>query len=211
MAAETALMSIVPANPEDNRNPEKRPGRPRSDKSREAILDATRKMLMHTPLRDISIEAVAKRAGVGKTTIYRWWPHKAALVMEAFMAQPGLQNILPTTPDAGEALKVQLEKLIRQLRGQNGRIVANIIAEAQAEPEALRLLNENFLDERVNNLRNHLQAGKAEGLFNPALDTEMAIDQLLGPVFYRLLTNPESLDERFTGHYPEQVVNTLRV
>lgn len=210
MAAETALMSIVPANSEDNRNPEKRPGRPRSDKSREAILDATRKMLMHTPLRDISIEAVAKRAGVGKTTIYRWWPHKAALVMEAFMAQPGLQNILPTTPSADEALKVQLEKLIRQLRGQNGRIVANIIAEAQAEPEALRLLNENFLDERVNNLRNHIQAGKNEGLFNPQLDTEMAIDQLLGPVFYRLLTNPEALDERFSGHYPEQVVNTLK-
>ncbi len=211
MAAETALMSIVPANPEDNRNPEKRPGRPRSDKSREAILDATRKMLMHTPLRDISIEAVAKRAGVGKTTIYRWWPHKAALVMEAFMAQPGLQNILPTTPDSGEALKVQLEKLIRQLRGQNGRIVANIIAEAQAEPEALRLLNENFLNERVNNLRNHLQAAKDEGLFNPQLDTGMAIDQLLGPVFYRLLTNPDALDEHFTGHYPEQVVNMLKV
>ena len=211
MAAETALMSVVQTNPEDNRNPEKRPGRPRSDKSREAILDATRKMLMHTPLRDISIEAVAKRAGVGKTTIYRWWPHKASLVMEAFMAQPGLQNILPTTPSADEALKVQLEKLIRQLRGQNGRIVANIIAEAQAEPEALRLLNENFLDERVNNLRNHLQSGKAEGLFNPQLDTEMAIDQLLGPVFYRLMTNPESLDDRFTGHYPEQVVNTLKV
>lgn len=210
MAAETALMSIVPANTEDNRNPEKRPGRPRSDKSREAILDATRKMLMHTPLRDISIEAVAKRAGVGKTTIYRWWPHKAALVMEAFMAQPGLQNILPTTPDAGEALKVQLEKLIRQLRGQNGRIVANIIAEAQAEPEALRLLNENFLNERVNNLRNHLQIGKSEGLFNPQLDTEMAIDQLLGPVFYRLLTNPDALDDHFSGHYPEQVVNALK-
>lgn len=210
MAAETALMSIVPAQSDDNRNPEKRPGRPRSDKSRDAILDATRKMLMHTPLRDISIEAIAKRAGVGKTTIYRWWPHKAALVMEAFMAQPGLQNILPTTPDASEAVKVQLEKLIRQLRGQNGRIVANIIAEAQAEPEALRLLNENFLNERVNNLRNHLQHGKADGVFNAQLDVEMAIDQLLGPVFYRLLTSPDTLDERFTGHYPEQVVNTLK-
>ena len=83
MAAETALMSIVPANSEDNRNPEKRPGRPRSDKSREAILDATRKMLMHTPLRDISIEAVAKRAGVGKTTIYRRYTSKEELVADA--------------------------------------------------------------------------------------------------------------------------------
>ncbi|MFN3828173.1 MAG: TetR/AcrR family transcriptional regulator [Micavibrio sp.] len=210
MAAEAALISVVPVN-EDNREMGKRPGRPRSDKSREAILDATRKMLMHTPLRDISIEAIAKRAGVGKTTIYRWWPHKAALVMEAFLAQPGLQNILPTTPGADDALKVQLEKLIRQLRGQNGRIVANIIAEAQAEPEALALLNQHFLDERINNLRQHLVQGKAEGLFGADLDVEMAIDQLLGPVFYRLLTNPEALDEKFNAHYPEQVVNTLTV
>ncbi|QQG36948.1 MAG: TetR/AcrR family transcriptional regulator [Micavibrio aeruginosavorus] len=209
MAAEAALISVVP-NSNPGSNPEKRPGRPRSDKSREAILDATRKMLMHTPLRDISIEAVAKRAGVGKTTIYRWWPHKAALVMEAFLAQPGLQNILPTTPGADDALKVQLEKLIRQLRGQNGRIVANIIAEAQAEPEALDLLNKSFMNERVENLRRHLTQGKAEGLFNADLDTDMAIDQLLGPVFYRLLTNPEALDERFNSHYPEQAVNTLK-
>ncbi len=211
MAAETALMSVVSNNTEDNRHAEKRPGRPRSDKSREAILDATRKMLMHTPLRDISIEAVAKRAGVGKTTIYRWWPHKAALVMEAFLAQPGLQNILPTTPGADDALKVQLEKLIRQLRGQNGRIVANIIAEAQAEPEALRLLNESFMNERVENLRRHLVSGKEQGLFSIDLDVDMAVDQLLGPVFYRLLTNTDGLDERFNGHYPEQAVNTLRV
>lgn len=209
MAAEAALISVVPTN-NQNHNPEKRPGRPRSDKSREAILDATRKMLMHTPLRDISIEAVAKRAGVGKTTIYRWWPHKAALVMEAFLAQPGLQNILPTTPTADDALKVQLEKLIRQLRGQNGRIVANIIAEAQAEPEALALLNKSFMNERVENLRRHLSQGKDEGLFHADLDIEMAIDQLLGPVFYRLLTNNDALDERFNAHYPEQVVNTLK-
>ncbi|MCM2343128.1 MAG: TetR/AcrR family transcriptional regulator [Alphaproteobacteria bacterium] len=209
MAAEAALISVVPTN-NQNHNPEKRPGRPRSDKSREAILDATRKMLMHTPLRDISIEAVAKRAGVGKTTIYRWWPHKAALVMEAFLAQPGLQNILPTTPTADDALKVQLEKLIRQLRGQNGRIVANIIAEAQAEPEALALLNKSFMNERVENLRRHLSQGKDEGLFHAYLDIEMAIDQLLGPVFYRLLTNNDALDERFNAHYPEQAVNTLK-
>lgn len=209
MAAEAALISVVPNNNQNN-NQEKRPGRPRSDKSREAILDATRKMLMHTPLRDISIEAVAKRAGVGKTTIYRWWPHKAALVMEAFLAQPGLQNILPTTPGADDALKVQLEKLIRQLRGQNGRIVANIIAEAQAEPEALALLNKSFMNERVENLRRHLTQGKVEGLFHNDIDIDMAIDQLLGPVFYRLLTNPEALDERFNGHYPEQAVNTLK-
>ncbi len=208
MAAEAALKS-VPANTSEEK--EKRPGRPRSDKARDAILDATRKTLVHTPLRDISIEAIAKRAGVGKTTIYRWWPHKAAVVMEAFLEQPGLNNILPTTPTASEALKVQLEKLIRQLRGQNGRIVANIIAEAQAEPEALRLFNTHFLNERMNNLRRYIEHGKAHGVFRPDIDTEIALDQLAGPLFYRLMTRDSGLDDAFAGSYPQQAVNTLLI
>ena len=62
------------------------------------------------------VEAIAKKAGVGKTTIYRWWPNKSAIAMEAFLEQPGVQNIIPTTTTASESIKRQLESLIRQLR-----------------------------------------------------------------------------------------------
>ena len=78
-------------------------GRPRSTKSRKSILEATRKLLTHQTMNELSIEAIAKKAGVGKTTIYRWWPNKAAVAMDAFLEQPGLQNIIPSNLGPAEA------------------------------------------------------------------------------------------------------------
>jgi len=63
----------------------KKAGRPRSKESRKAILNATKRLLTHMPLSELSIEAIAKKAGVGKTTIYRWWPNKAAIAMETLL------------------------------------------------------------------------------------------------------------------------------
>lgn len=185
-------------------------GRPRSMEARRAILDAARRLLMHTSLRDLSIEAIAKRAGVGKTTIYRWWPNKSAVVMEAFSEQPGLQNIVPTTASATDAVRVQMEKLLRQLRGQNGRILANIIAEGQSSKEALDLFYSSFLNERLETLRACLEDGRLNGEFPPALDIDIALDMILGPVFFRLMTRTEGLDDSFTAQYPQQAVAALR-
>lgn len=183
-----------------------KPGRPRSEASRKAILDATRRLLTHMSLSDLSIEAIAKKAKVGKTTIYRWWPNKAAVAMEAFMAQPGLQNIIPTTATASEAIAKQLENLIRQLRGQNGRIVAGIIAEGQADPEVADMLYQNFLKERITMLHNKIEEGKKTGEFKAALDTDIAIDMLLGPLFLRVLSGEDAIDNRFAEKYPQNAL-----
>ena len=69
-----------------------RKGRPRSEKSRAAILKATNSLLLHMSVQELSIEAIAKRAKVGKTTIYRWWPNKTAVVMDALASQPGVDT-----------------------------------------------------------------------------------------------------------------------
>ena len=89
-----------------------RKGRPRSEKSRRAILKATNSLLLYTSVQDLSIEAIAKKAKVGKTTIYRWWPNKTAVVMDALMSQPGLQKPLPTPSNNADAVRMQLDKLI---------------------------------------------------------------------------------------------------
>ena len=61
-------------------------GRRRSERSHEAILAATQRLLLERGYRELTIEGIAARAGVGKQTIYRWWPSKAALVLEAYLA-----------------------------------------------------------------------------------------------------------------------------
>ena len=185
------------------------PGRPRSEKSRKAILDATRRLLTHMPLSELSIEAIAKKAKVGKTTIYRWWPNKASVTMEAFLEQPGVQNIVPTTATAQDAIRKQLESLIRQLRGQNGRIIAGIIAESQSSNEVLDLLYEKFLKERVTPLYEKVEEGKANGEFRSDIDVEIALDILVGPLFMRVLSGEHGIDNNFAENYPTQAVNAL--
>lgn len=185
-------------------------GRPRSEESRRAIMDATKRLLARAPLADLSIESVARKAGVGKTTIYRWWPNKAAIAMEAFLEQPGSQNIVPTTASSAEAIMRQIESLIRQLRGQNGRIIAGIIAESQADTTVLDLLYEKFLKERVEHLYHHLENGKRTGEFNAVLHTDIAIDMILGPIFLRVLSGEHGIDNNFAENYPAQAMLALR-
>ena len=125
-------------------------GRPRSEESHRAILDATRRLLTHTSVAKLSIEAIAKKAGVGKTTIYRWWPNKQAVIMDAVFSQPGFHNILPASASAFDGVAAQVTKLMRQLSGKNGRIVAEIIGDAQGDPKALKSLIGVFFQDRYN-------------------------------------------------------------
>lgn len=172
-------------------------GRPRSEESRRAILDATRRLLTHMSVQKISIEAIAKKAGVGKTTIYRWWPNKQAVVMEAVFNQPGFQNFMPQAAVPFDGVKAQVEKMARQLTGKNGRLVAEIIGECQGDIETLKALVKNFFQDRYNALAYYIQKGKAEGQFHQSIDVEVAIDLILGPIIFRLMSG-QNLDEAFS-------------
>ncbi len=185
-------------------------GRPRSEKSRKAILDATRRLMTHSSLGDLSIEAIAKKAKVGKTTIYRWWPNKASVAMEAFLEQPGVQNIMPTSATPSETIKKQIENLIRQLRGQNGRIIAGIIAESQSDPSVLDLIYDKFLKDRVGTLYTQFEKGQQSGEFNKELDSDIAIDMMMGPLFLRVLSGEDALDNSFAERYPTQALFMLK-
>lgn len=185
-----------------------RPGRPRSEKARKAILDSTRKLLTQMSMNDLSIEAIAKKAKVGKTTIYRWWPSKAAVAMEAFLEQPGIQNIVPTSSTAAEAVQRQLESLIRQLRGQNGRIIAGIIAESQSDASVLDLLYDRFLKDRVGNLYQFVEEGIKNGEFKK-MDSDVAVDMVLAPLFMRILSGEHGIDASFAERFPAQAVKGI--
>lgn len=185
-------------------------GRPRSEKSMQAILDTTNKMLLHTSVRDISIEAIAKRAGVGKTTIYRWWPNKVALILDAVA---GPLNVLPA-PVSGEnardLLSKQLDRFIRICRGRGGKIITEIYAEVQGNPEYLALFFEKFMLQHEEILANILQQGKASGEFRPTLDIPVAVDMIYGSIFYHLMSHQNMLDHEFSSAYIIETFNHLR-
>lgn len=170
---------------QDNDN---KKGRPRSDASKRAILDATRRLLNHTTVQKLSIESIAKKAGVGKTTIYRWWPSKASVAMDAIFTQPGFQNIVPTTSSAAEGIYIQLQKIVNQLNGKNGRVVAQIISEIQDDFEAVEAFHKSFMQERCFQLAKLVDQGMKSGEFRDDIDIETTVDTLMGPIIFRLMS-----------------------
>ncbi len=184
-------------------------GRPRSESSRKAILEATRRLLTHTSVQKLSIEAIAKKAKVGKTTIYRWWPNKSAVIMEAIFSQPAYNNVLPTPRNGVEGVTQQLDKLCRQMAGKNGRLVAEIVGEAQSNPEALKIFIDSYLQERYDTLSSYINGGKQTGEFDESIDTDSAIDVVLGPVFFRLISGQE-LDNDFIKDMTAMLIKALK-
>lgn len=193
----------------DEIKPNKRSGRPRSEQSKEAILNTTWKLLQAGTVKDLSIEAIAREAGVGKTTIYRWWSSKAAVIVDAFMAQ--VEPEIPTTEveSAIVALKEQITLLIKAFTGDNGRIVAEIIAEGQASSEALKSFRDRFILPRREAASSLIEKGIKLGEFDESLNPELALDVLYGSLYYRLMVGHLPIDDDFAEHLPDVVMKGL--
>lgn len=202
-----------PSNTNENNNKEeqapRRKGRPRSEKSRKNILKATNALLLHMSVQELSIEAIAKKAKVGKTTIYRWWPNKTAVVMDALVNQPGMQSSMGTAKNNADAIAMQLEKLIRLLHSKNGETIAQLFSEAQASRESQKIFEENFLSPLIDAIQYSVEQGQEEREFDSRIDSKTAVDILCGPIFFRLMAHPQDLDDDFRQNYPRDVVRML--
>ncbi len=184
-------------------------GRPRSEKSRKAILNATNKLLLQTTVQELSIESIAKKAKVGKTTIYRWWPNKTAVVMDALASQPGMQTPLPTASSHKEAITMQLDKLVRLLDSNNGQTIAQLFSEAQASEVSLKIFKDNLLEPLMDAIRYSIEEGQKTGEFRPDITADLAIDILCGPIFFRLMAHPADLNDDFRDTYSSEAIKIL--
>ena len=128
-----------------------RVGRPRGEVavSHEAIMDAVYGLLEEKPARELTMEAVAKRANVGKPTLYKWWPSKAALIMAMFHERLDQPLEIPVTATAEEAIRARMRRLIRVVNGLFGKVVGELIAEGQSDPEILREFYERHVSLQI--------------------------------------------------------------
>ncbi|PZD73307.1 putative HTH-type transcriptional regulator [Acaryochloris thomasi RCC1774] len=188
---------------------EKTSGRPRSAVSEQAILAAAWRLLQQRPVKDVSIEAIAREAGVGKTTIYRWWPSKAAVFVDAFLAKFKPQAAFIETELAADALAQQMAAVVKVFSGEAGRIVAEIIAEGQSDSVALESFCDRFLQPRRQAAQAVIEQGIQLGEFDPDLDLEVALDILYGPIYYRLLVKHQPLDSTFAAKLSNRALQCL--
>lgn len=187
----------------------RKPGRPRSEEARQALLDATARLMEEMPIRNITIGGIAKEAGVGKPTIYRWWESKCAIVMDAFLATAAPQIPFPKSGSAVDALTLQVKRVIKLLRGRAGRIAAEMVGEGQSDPHILEEFRDRFFSRLLAPARAVIERGKESGEFDKGLDIDLALDLIYGPIYYRLLVGHQPLDECFAKALPNRVVAAL--
>ncbi|MGJ3253119.1 MAG: TetR/AcrR family transcriptional regulator [Elainellaceae cyanobacterium] len=186
-------------------------GRPRSVESEQAILAAAWRLLQQGSVHQASIEAIAREAGVGKATIYRWWPSRAAVIVDAFLDQVETVLPFPEAATATEALTRQMAQLVKVFQDDVGRIVAQIIAEGQFDPVALESFRDRFLIPRREAARRVILQGVESGEFDPQLDPDLAMDILYGPIYYRLLVQHLPLDKAFAAALSQRAIACLRL
>src|ERR1700726_3650528 len=160
---------------EKRASPAARKGRPPSEMaaSHSAIMDAVYTLLQEKSVRDLTIEEVAKRARVGKPTLYKWWPTKATLVLAMLCERMAPNLEVPTAPSAAESLRFRVRRLIDAFNGPFGKIVAGLIAEGQSEPAILQEFFGRWVSPRRNATIADLQRGKDSGELG--LDTDPGV------------------------------------
>jgi AcrR family transcriptional regulator len=192
------------------RGPTRRPGRPRSAQAHAAILDAAVALFVEEGFEGMSVEAVAARAGAGKATIYRRWPSKEDLVIDA------IARTLAEAPatDTGR-VRGDLVRLARELHGlmgssATGGVFPPMAAEVARGSRLGRLYGERVIGPRRAALAQALRRGIARGELPVGTDVELAIDLLVGGFLLRRLTGRLRPSDPTPEHAVDVVLAGLR-
>jgi AcrR family transcriptional regulator len=170
----------------------------RRARTEKLILAATREMLAEFGVNGLTVEGVASRSGVAKTTIYRRYRSKTDLALAVLLDSV---EYLGTTPDVGDTyaeLAAVVDRTIELLSSTLiGRIMQGLVSEVAADPELARAYRERVVNRRVADVRRLVERGISRGDLSPDVDAEMLTDLLLGPIYYRFFLSGSPLDEGF--------------
>ena len=187
-------------------------GRPRSAKSQTAILATAIEILLEQGLTSMSMDDVAKRAGVSKATIYRWWASKELLALDALATEwalPTPGSGLDTGSLRGDLL-ARLHPWLRQLNQKPyERIIAGLLAQTQTDPQFAKLYRERFVAPRRDETRVLLVRAIDRGEIAADTNLEVTLDLLYGPIYHRLLHRHAPLNDRFATQVIDAVIAAI--
>ena len=184
--------------------------RPRSEKARHAILDATAELLLLRGLGAVSMDAVAERAGVSKATIYRWWPSKEMLALDALLDWAAASAPPRDTGSLRGDVLALLQPWVREIRRRPfGPVIAAFVNEAQSDPKFADAYRTHFVEPRRDAMRAVFARAAERGELPADLDVEVALDLIYGAVYHRLLHGHAELTDRFAQEVVELALNGI--
>ncbi|MFC5406469.1 TetR/AcrR family transcriptional regulator [Cohnella soli] len=185
-------------------------GRPRNVEAQNSILSASYELLVEHGFAAVTVDKIAERAQVSKATIYKWWPNKAAVVMDGFLYASKARLPLPDTGSALKDILVHATNLALFLTSREGIIITELLGEGQFDSGLAEAYRERYFRPRRLEGRNLLEKGIERGELKQDLDIEVSIDLIYGPIFYRLLVTGEKLDESYVQHLVTSAFEGIR-
>lgn len=167
---------------------------PRSQRARDAVLDAATTLMLERGPNAVTVDQIAAVSGVSKATIYKHWPNKIAVTIDAFAAHMAQEVPRPDTGSTRQDLTEQVRAVCAFYASPAGRIFAQLIADVQTDPYGAGLFLERFLAGRRQAIRELWARGVARGDISRETDVEIGIDVLFGPAIFRLMTGHAPLD-----------------
>lgn len=185
-------------------------GRPRSEDARRAILRAALELCARDGYADVTMKGIATEAGVGRQTVYRWWPTKADVLMEALrdMASQYLESVVLS----GEALadvRLVLGLTFHTLRDVTGPAITGLMADAQHDPKLSDRLQSTVIEPRRRMLHDILVGGIERGELLDSVDPALVVDLLFGTMWYRLLSHHAPVDDQLADELTDVVVRLI--
>ena len=187
----------------------KRSGRPRNEEATAAILSAALGLMEEEGLKAVTMEGVAARAGVTKTTVYRRYPSAWAIVLDAFLQE--VAPVLGIEPDVTlrETLRADMKSLAAAFAGRPGRVLAPLLGYAQVHSEVRDALWERYIGPRREEARAVLVAARERGEMRAELDADALIDALYGSLIYKLLVPHGELSAEYVDALIECVLGSV--
>ncbi|WAP59785.1 TetR/AcrR family transcriptional regulator [Streptomyces sp. S465] len=171
----------------------------RSEPARRAVLEAADDLLVEKGFAGLTMEGIATRAGVAKQTIYRWWSTKTDVLLDAFLQDVAEDLTVHDSGDLARDLRGHLRDVASFLNASEpGAVYKALIAQAQHDPVFAREFRSRCLDDQRRRDRLPLERAVERGELPADLDLAAETDQLMGPVYYRVLVTEESIGAEFT-------------
>ena len=186
-------------------------GRPRSEQARQAVLDAGLRLCARDGYAAVTMKGIADAAGVGRQTVYRWWPSKADVLLEALreLAHTTVSR-MALSGDALDDVRTILDTTFRMLRDVTGNAISGLMADAQHDPDLSERLQATVIGPRRDALRDVIEGGIASGQLARNLEPALVVDLVFGPMWYRLLSHHAPVDDALAADLVDVVARLLR-